>query len=192
VNPLSLYAESKVEAEAALREVSRGASTGYLAFRFATAFGLSPRMRFDLLLNQLVSQAFMHGEVTIYHGEHSRSFLHVRDLAEGVIAALAAPDEAVRGRVFNLGSESGNCTKNELAELIRNALPQTRILESAGPPGGDVRDLRISSSRAREALGFKPRWPIADGIDEILGALRIGVFTNPESDRYRNVAPVMA
>jgi nucleoside-diphosphate-sugar epimerase len=192
VNPLSLYAESKAEAEVALREASRGASTGHMIFRFATAFGLSPRMRFDLLPNQLVCQAFVRGEVTIYHGEHSRTFLHVRDIAEGVIAGLQAPNELVRDRVFNLGSESGNCTKNELAEMIRNALPETRILEAGGSMRGNDRDLRISSSRAREVLGFKPGWRIADGIDEMLGALRSGVFTNPESDRYRNVAPVMA
>jgi nucleoside-diphosphate-sugar epimerase len=192
VNPLSLYAESKVEAEAALREASRGASMGCLAFRFATAFGLSPRMRFDLLLNQLVCQAFVRGEVTIFDGGHSRTFLHVRDIAEGVIAGLEADDGLVRGRVFNLGSQTGNCTKNELARSIRNALPQTRIVATVGPMGGDERDLRISSSRAREALGFRPRWTIAEGIDEVLKALRMGLFPDPESDRYRNAAPVMA
>jgi nucleoside-diphosphate-sugar epimerase len=192
VNPLSLYAESKLEAEAALGEAARGASMGHLIFRFATAFGLSPRMRFDLLLNQLVCQAFVHGEVTIHHGAHSRTFLHVCDIAEGVIVGLEAPDELVRGRVFNLGSESGNCTKNELAEIIRDALPETRILESDGSLRGNERDLRISSYRAREVLGFEPRRRIADGVNEVLGALRIGVFPEPESDRYRNAAPVSA
>jgi nucleoside-diphosphate-sugar epimerase len=192
VKPLSLYAESKVEAERTLEEAGRGARTGAVVFRFATAYGISPRMRFDLLLNQLVSQAFLRGEITLYHPEHSRSFAHVQDLAQGVIAGIEAPDDVVRGRVFNLAGKGGNCTKKELAELIQRALPSTRIVSSPGDSGGDIRDLRISGAAAREALGFAPRLGIPDGIAEIVGALRAGVFRDPESERYRNAAAVMA
>ncbi len=192
LNPLSLYAESKAEAERALREASPGASCAALVFRFATAFGISRRMRFDLLLNQLVHQAHERGRIEIYHGAQSRTFAHVRDIAEGVIAGLASEAQAVRGRVFNLGIESNTCTKDELAGLIVEALPGTRVERPDGGAGGDERDLRPSFERIRQALGFRLRVTLGEGIAELVSLLRAGLIPDPGSSRYRNTAPIAA
>ena len=192
LNPLSLYAESKVEAERALQEDSRGASCATLVFRFATAFGISPRMRFDLLFNQFVEQAYERGELEIYHGDQSRTFVHVRDIAEGVIAGLACPDQKIRGQVLNLGIESGTCTKDQLVDQIVEALPGTRVRRPDRGFGGDERDLRLSFARMREALGFRPRVSLPEGIAELVSLLRAGLLPDPGSGRYRNAAPIAA
>lgn len=190
LNPLSLYAESKVEAERVLQEASRSASCAWLAFRFATAFGVSPRMRFDLLLNQLVMQAVDRGELEIFHGHRSRTFAHVRDITEGILAGLDCPESAVRGQVFNLGTESNTCSKNHLAELVVEALPGTRVRRLDGGSGGDERDLRLSFAKIREALGFRPRVSIAQGIAELVALLRAGLIADPGASRYRNAGPI--
>lgn len=192
LNPLSLYAESKLEAERVLQEECRGASASPIVFRFATAFGISPRMRFDLLLNQLVRQAFDNAELEIFCGEHHRTFVHVGDIAQGIIAGLSSPDPSVRGQVFNLGTEAATCTKNQLVDLILAALPETRVLRLGRGAGGDERDLRVSFTRIREVLGFRPRVGIPEGIAELLGLLRAGLIRDPGSDRYRNAAPLAA
>ncbi len=192
LNPLSLYAESKLAAERALEVAARESSVSPLVFRFATAFGLSPRMRFDLLLNQLVRQAFEEGHLEIFSGDHFRTFVHVRDLAEGILAGLASPDRRTRGQVFNLGSEAGTCTKDQLAERIREALPETQVRRSDRPAGGDERDLRLSFDKMREVLGFRPKVSLTDGIAELLGLLRSGLIRDTGSDRYRNANPMAA
>jgi nucleoside-diphosphate-sugar epimerase len=192
LNPLSLYAESKVAAERSLDTAARGSSVSPLVFRFATAFGISPRMRFDLLLNQLVLQAFEERRLEIFSGGHFRTFVHVRDLADGIIAGLSSPDRLTRGQVFNLGSEAGTCTKDQLADRIREALPETRVRRSERPAGGDERDLQLSFDKMSKALGFRPEVSLAEGIAELLGLLRSGLIRDAGSDRYRNANPVTA
>jgi nucleoside-diphosphate-sugar epimerase len=190
LNPLSLYAESKARAEEVLQDASRAASCALLVFRFATAFGISPRMRFDLLLNQLVQQARERGEIEICRGSQSRTFVHVRDIADGVAAGLEAPVQAIQGRVFNLGIESNTCTKDELATLIAEAIPGTRIRRPDQGSGGDERDLRLSFARIRDVLGVRPRVSVAEGIAELVSLLRAGLIPDPGSSRYRNTAPI--
>jgi nucleoside-diphosphate-sugar epimerase len=192
LNPLSLYAESKLAAERALEGAARGSSVSPLVFRFATAFGISPRMRFDLLLNQLVRQAFEERRLEIFSGDHYRTFVHVRDLADGILAGLSSPDRLTRGQVFNLGSEAGTCTKDQLADRIREALPETEVRRSDHPAGGDERDLQLSFDKAWEVLRFRPKVSLAEGIAEIVGLLRSGLIRDTRSDRYRNANPVAA
>jgi nucleoside-diphosphate-sugar epimerase len=186
LNPQSLYAETKIAAEDLLLQAAKSARCAPLIFRFATIFGASPRMRFDLIVNQFVLEAFVRGELLIYQRRHSRSFVHVQDVAAGVLLGLKAPPEDIRGQICNLGSEAGNHTKDEIVEMIRRALPDTRVVYKDMAVGGDMRDVRVSFAKVRQALGFRAERSVEQGIGEVLDLLRSGLIRDPLSDRYRN------
>lgn len=191
LDPQSLYAETQVHAERYLL-TNREAPCSPLIFRTATLYGLSPRPRFDLILNQFVYEAYMKRELTIYQRSYSRSFLHVRDAVEGVILGLSASEELVKGQVYNLGSVDGNCTKDELVKLILKRLPETQVIYKDMTFGGDMRDLFVSYQKVKDRLGFKARFTPEDGVREILYALRAGIIANPHDERYRNARFIIA
>lgn len=172
LKPQSLYAETKVAAEDVLLGQTNGSRCVPVVFRFATLFGVSPRMRFDLIVNQFVLEALQRGELRIYQRQHSRSFVHLRDLAVGVILGLDAPADLVRRQVYNLGGEANNLTKDEVAGLVREAVPQTRLLYEECTRPGDMRDIRVSFAKVRQRLGFEAKVTVREGIGEILGLLR--------------------
>jgi nucleoside-diphosphate-sugar epimerase len=186
LNPQSLYAETKIAAEEYLLGQTPGARCAPLIFRFATLFGVSPRMRFDLLVNQFVLEAFRRGELMIYQRHYSRSFVHIRDIAAGLMIGLDAPVERIRQQVYNLGSDDSNLTKDEIATLICEALPETHVRYEDLSYGGDMRDLRVSFVKVRQRLGFQARVSVREGIQEVLSLLRSGLISDPESDRFRN------
>jgi nucleoside-diphosphate-sugar epimerase len=185
LNPQSLYAETKVIAEKYLLAQS-GEGCAPVVFRVATLFGLSPRPRFDLIVNQFVFDAYTKRELLLYQRSYSRSFLHVRDAIIGIQKGLEAPPECVRGKVFNLGSESGNCTKDEIVTLILKRLPETRVMYKDMTFGGDMRDLKVSFRKIKKELGFSAQYSLDDGVREVLHALRDGIISNPQDERYRN------
>lgn len=191
LNPQSLYAETKVFAERYLLTQGEGTCAPVI-FRMATLYGLSPRPRFDLLVNQFVCDAFLRRELLIYQRGYLRSYLHVRDAVEGIILALQAPEDKVRGQAFNLGSEAGNCTKDEIASLILKRLPETRVRYKDMTFGGDMRDIRVSFEKVRNQLGFKARYSLDDGVREVLHALRDGLIREPQTERYRNARFIVA
>ncbi len=191
LDPQSLYAETQVHAERYLL-ANRDASCSPLIFRTATLYGLSPRPRFDLILNQFVYEAFVRRELTIYQRSYSRSFLHVRDAVEGILLGLRASGELVKGEVYNLGSPEGNCTKDDLVKLILKRLPETQIHYKDMTFGGDMRDLYVSYQKIAMKLGFRARFNPDDGVREILNALRSGLIANPYDERYRNARFIIA
>jgi nucleoside-diphosphate-sugar epimerase len=191
LNPQSLYAETKVFAESFLLTQADGGSAPVI-FRMATLYGLSPRPRFDLLVNQFVCDAFSRRELLIYQRGYLRSYLHVRDAVEGICLALQAPEEKIRGQAFNLGSDSGNFTKDEIASLILKRLPETRVRYKDMTFGGDMRDIRVSFDKVRIQLGFNARYSLEDGIREVLHALRDGLIREPQNERYRNARFIVA
>lgn len=191
LRPQSLYAETKVAAEMVLREAGATARCAPLVFRLATVFGVSPRMRFDLIINQFVYEAYSRGELRIFQRDYSRSFIHVRDVAAGILLGLKAPLERIRGETYNLGSDEANHTKDEIVALVRRALPETRVRHEKRSFGGDMRDVRVSYAKVREGLGFVPQINVEQGIAEVLGLLRSGLIRDPDSERYRNARPLL-
>ena len=191
LNPGSLYAETMFNAEKYLLSKTESACTPVI-FRMAHLYGLSPRPRFDLLVNQFVLDAYTKREIVIYQRGYSRAFMHVGDAVEGLLLGLTAKEEIVRGQVFNLGSEAGNVTKDEIAKIILTRLPETTVRYKDLTFGGDMRDFQVSFKKVRQTLGFKTRFEIADGVREILLALRRGVIDDPRDIRYRNAQFVVA
>lgn len=182
----SLYSETKISAETWLRQNAAGASPATTIFRQATSYGLSPRVRFDLLVNQFVLEAFVHRELVIYQRSFARSFVHVQDVSNGYLAALRAPDEKVRNQVYNLGSERGNYTKDEIVTLVLQQFPEVIVRYKDMSFGGDLRDLTVSFDKIHRELDFTAQKTAKDGVEEVARALRIGLFRNPYDRRFHN------
>jgi len=185
LNPQSLYAETKIAAEDYLLN-QKDAPTAPLSFRFATLYGISPRTRFDLIVNQFVLEAFTKRELIIYQRGYSRSFVHVRDTVRGIILGLKADDNKVRGQVFNLGTPEGNYTKDEIVGLILKRIPETIVEYKDLTFGGDMRDITVSFEKIRRVLGFNTTLTVDDGIREVLHVLKSGIIRNPVDEKYRN------
>jgi nucleoside-diphosphate-sugar epimerase len=185
LNPQSLYAETKIAAEQFLLN-QRDAVTAPLLFRFATLFGISPRTRFDLIVNQFVLEAFTKRELIIYPRGYSRSFIHVRDTVRVIMLGLDAPEAKIRGQVFNLGTDSGNYTKDEIVNLVLKRLPETVVEHKDLTFGGDMRDITVSFEKVRRELGFETTLNVDDGVRELVHALKSGLIRNPHDEKYRN------
>ena len=180
LNPQSLYAETKVAAEEFL--LPKGA----LVFRLATLYGISPRTRFDLMINQFVLTAFSQRDLFIYQRAYLRSFVHVRDVVRGILLGLDAPDEKARGQVYNLGTADGNYTKDQIVELIVKRLPDAVVEYKDLTFGGDAGDLWVSFEKIKRELGFTATLTVEDGVREVVNALRLGLIREPQHERYRN------
>jgi nucleoside-diphosphate-sugar epimerase len=166
LNPTSLYGRSKVQAE---NEIMSQANT--IAFRLATAFGVSPRMRIDLLVNDFVYRAATDGYIVLFEEAFRRNFVHVRDIADAFAHGIAHAD-SMAGQVYNLGLDSAGLSKLQLAHRVKTFVPSLRILTSPTASDPDKRDYVVSSERLRKA-GFEPRRSLDDGIAELLRAYRM-------------------
>jgi nucleoside-diphosphate-sugar epimerase len=185
LNPQSLYAETKIAAEEFLIS-QRDSSCAPLLFRFATLYGISPRTRFDLIVNQFVLEAFTRRELIIYQRGYSRSFVHIRDVVRGVIMGLEAERSKVCGEIFNLGTEDGNYSKDDIVNLILKRMPETVVEYKNLTFGGDMRDITVSFAKIQQILGFETTLDVDDGIRELLFALKSGIIRNPSDEKYRN------
>ncbi len=186
LRPKSDYAVSKVEAESFLLSRNPSQTTVPICLRLATVFGVSPRTRFDLIVNQFVLDACNKGQLEIYQEDFRRSFVHVRDVVRAMILMTEAPLETVGRQVFNIGTEQNNISKQELVELIRRHLPELRVVFRNTSFAGDMRSIHVSFDKIRKTLGFESEASVGDGIDEMLSALRQGVISNPHSEKFRN------
>lgn len=185
LNPQTLFGETKVAAENYLLNHSTAACSS-LIFRIASLFGLSSRMRFDLLLNQFVLDAHSTGEICIYQRGFQRSLLHVSDAVEGILLGLRTDEKLTHGKIYNLGSERGNFSKDQLVGLILKRLPETVLVYKDMTYGGDIRDQSISFQKIQTELGFHAQHSVEDGIREVLNALRSGLFNDPHLKKYWN------
>jgi nucleoside-diphosphate-sugar epimerase len=185
LNPQSLYAETKIASEEFLLS-QKELSCAPLLFRFATLYGLSPRTRFDLIVNQFVLEAFTKRQLIIYQRGYSRSFVHIRDVARGVIMGLEAEQSKIRGQVFNLGTDNGNYSKDDIVRLVLKRMPETTVEYKDLTFGGDMRDITVSFSKIKNVLGFDTTLDVDDGIRELLFALKTGIIQNPTDAHYRN------
>ncbi|MGW8251056.1 MAG: NAD-dependent epimerase/dehydratase family protein [Anaerolineales bacterium] len=185
LNPQSLYAETKAIAEGFLLDQADDGCVP-LVFRAATLYGLSPRTRFDMIVNQFVLEAHSRRELLIYQRGYSRSFIHIQDAVRGLLLGLDAPIEKIRRQVFNLGSEDGNYTKDQVVEAVLKRLPETTVHYKDMTFGGDMGDIRVSFAKIRAELGFRSELSLEDGVRDVLNALRMGLIREPHNPRYRN------
>lgn len=185
LNPQSLYAETKIAAEEFLLG-QKDSSCAPLLFRFATLYGLSPRTRFDLIVNQFVLEAFTKRILIIYQRGYSRSFVHIRDVARGVIMGLEADETKIRGQIFNLGTDNGNYSKDDIVKLVRRRMPEVEVEYKDLTFGGDMRDITVSFAKIKNVLEFDTTLDVDDGIRELLFALKTGIIRNPTDEKYRN------
>ena len=185
LNPQSIYAETKIAAEEFLLS-QKGATCAPLLFRFATLYGMSPRTRFDLIVNQFVLEAFTKRSLIIYQRGYSRSFVHIQDVVRGVIMGLEAERAKIRGEVFNLGTDHGNYSKDDIVRLVLKRMPETVVEYKDLTFGGDMRDITVSFAKIKKVLGFETILDVDDGIRGLLFALKSGIIRNPTDEKYRN------
>ncbi|HUH84188.1 MAG TPA: SDR family oxidoreductase [Stellaceae bacterium] len=164
LRPISLYGRDKVEAERIVLERENA-----LSFRFATVFGMAPRMRLDLLVNDFVHRALTDRSIMLFEGHFKRNYIHVRDVARAFQHGVEN-FAAMRGRPFNVGLSDANLSKVELCERIKRFLPDLVYVEAPIGRDPDKRDYIVSNARI-EATGFAPRHSLDDGIAELIRGL---------------------
>ncbi len=191
LHPQSLYGESKIAAEDLLLKAAQTSACAPLIYRFSTLYGLSPRMRFDLIVNQFTLEAYSQGELMIFEGQHSRAFVHIRDVVAGLLIGLDAPLEKIRGQIFNLGHDGGNCSKDEIADVICEVLPETKVRHEHMSFDGDMRNLQVCFDKIERELQFRTKHTVLDGIGEIVQALRDGMISEPTKSIYRNAPSIV-
>lgn len=166
LEPISLYGETKTAAERAVLDCPN-----VITLRLATVFGLSPRMRIDLLVNHFVHTAVTDGYMVIFEKHFKRNFVHVRDVADCFVHCIRNA-ASMTGRPYNLGLDTANYSKEELAELIKKHVPQFFIQYSEIGSDPDKRNYIVSNQRLREA-GFEARRSVDEGIQELLKGYRM-------------------
>jgi len=183
-NPLSLYAETKLMSEKALLELG-GNGFCPVILRFATAYGLSPRMRFDLVVNLLIAKAIVDKEITVFgEGRQYRPFVHIRDISRAIIKVLEAPQEKVCGEIFNVGSDGQNMSIRELAERINAMIPEAQLKFIKEKE--DDRSYRVSFIKIKGILDFDAEYTIESAVKEIRDAFSKGSFSDYGEKRYSN------
>jgi nucleoside-diphosphate-sugar epimerase len=183
LNPVSLYARTKIDSERVLLALNDDRFAPII-LRFATVYGLSPRPRFDLVVNLLAAQAVCEKRITIFGGNQWRPFIHVNDAAEAILKCLEAPLHAVKGQIFNVGSDDQNYQIAQLGDLIKKLIPDVEVIRQGDDT--DRRNYRVSFAKIRKHLGFTPRYTVADGILEIKAAIEAGRIRDYRDARYSN------
>lgn len=179
LTPLSLYAKAKVSIEHKLLALRGQVDFQATALRFATAFGLAPRMRFDLTVSQFTREMYLGNDLLVYDPDTWRPYCHVQDFATVIHGVLEASDAQVGFDVFNAGGNVNNFTKRMIVETIQKYLPAARVTYQEH--GGDPRNYRVDFKKIHELLDFKPRFTVEDGVRELIFALDQKLFQDVES-----------
>ena len=181
--PVSLYAETKVAAELQVLAAANG-KLAPTCLRLATVFGTSPRMRFDLTVNEFTRDVALDKDLVVYGEQFWRPYVHVRDAARAVATVLDAPREQVSGEVFNVGDTDENYRKLDIVGLLQERFPEARV--DYVHKDEDPRDYRVSFDKVRLKLGYEVERRVADGIDEVVALMQSGLVEDPYASIYRN------
>lgn len=183
LSPLSFYAKAKVSNESYLLSQKESANYTGVVLRFATAFGLSPRMRFDLSISEFTRDLFFGEELTVFDEYTWRPYCHVRDIARLIEIVLNVEKEAVNFEIFNAGGDANNFTKKMIVDEILKCLPEGIV--KYGKRGSDPRNYRVSFMKVKNILGFEPVFKIPDGIKELIDAFKIGTYSDSISNKNK-------
>jgi nucleoside-diphosphate-sugar epimerase len=185
LRPVSLYAELKVAYEKWLLNDKKKSPVCATALRFSTVYGFSPRIRFDLTVNEFTRNVALTGEQEIWGPEFSRPYCHVDDLARAVVLTIQSPANKVRSEVFNVGRTDENYSKRMLMEEIAKVIPNTKAIyvEAADDP----RDYRVNSDKIKNVLGFTITKKVPDGIKEIYRLMKNEIIADTFSEKFRNI-----
>jgi nucleoside-diphosphate-sugar epimerase len=175
LRPISKYAIDKVAVEKVLMERENS-----ISYRLATVFGMSPRMRTDLLVNDLTYRAVNDGCVVIFEGHFKRNYIHVRDVCEAFLHAIYQFEE-MKGNIYNVGLSSANVSKLELCEIIKKHIPNFTIVEGDIKKDPDQRNYIVSNEKL-EATGWAPAYTLDDGVEELIKG-----YTYLKNNVYGNV-----
>lgn len=178
-NPVTAYGESKVRVE---QEVSGMADGSFcpVYLRNATAYGVSRRLRADIVVNNLVGHAFTTGKVLLQSdGSPWRPLVHLRDIIHAFEACLTAPRDAIFNQAFNVGRTSENYRIRDVANMVAEVVPGSQVAFAAGA-SADIRNYRVDFSKIEKLPGFKPRWTLRQGIEELYHAYKDGGMTKEE------------
>lgn len=184
LNPVSLYARSKIACENMLLEMKSDAFQPVI-LRFGTIYGLSGRTRFDLVVNLLSAKAIVDGVITVYGSDQWRPFLHVDDAALAVYLACRAFDQVVAETIFNVGSDEQNYTLGDVGRMIKKMVPEADL--QYFEKDVDRRNYRVNFDRIQRTLRFQPKWTLEKGIQQVLDAIQSGKVVNYKNPRYSNV-----
>ncbi|MEP7290283.1 MAG: SDR family oxidoreductase [Chloroflexota bacterium] len=192
LNPVTPYGKSKVMVEAAVQKLASDRFSPVF-LRNATAYGVSPRLRCDLVVNNIAAWAFTTGRVLMKSdGSPWRPLVHVQDISAAFIAALEAPRPAIHNQVFNIGRTSENFQVRQVAQMVVEALPQATV-EFASNASPDSRDYRVSFEKVTRILpSFMPQWTVEKGIKELLEAYAKARLTvdDFEGIRFNRIAQI--
>lgn len=188
LNPLSLYAESKIDSEEILlhetHDMFSDNEISPTILRLGTIFGWSRRMRFDLVVNLLTAKAVLENDIPVYGGEQYRPLVHARDAARAFAAVLEAPDEAVEHQIFNVGDNDFNYQISEVGRIVEESVEgaEVRFVKHKE----DERTYRVSFDKINHVLGWEAQHDIEDGVEEIKAWMEENDITDYENDRFRN------
>jgi nucleoside-diphosphate-sugar epimerase len=182
--PVSLYAEQKVAVEQHLLALDP-APFAVSCLRFATVYGVAPRMRFDLTVNEFTRDLWADKALEVFGEQFWRPYVHVRDAARGIRTVLEAPVEQVAGEVFNIGDTRENYRKLDLVERIREQTDKGEV--SYVQRTEDPRDYKVAFEKVHATLGYEITKTVPEGIAEVLQALDAGRFPDAFESRYRNI-----
>ena len=183
LNPLSSYANSKVKTEKYILSLKNKIDTCFIILRFATAFGLSPRMRYDLTVNEFTKDIFIKKQLEVYDPDTWRPYCHVKDFSEIIKKIIEEDKKKVSFEVFNAGSNFNNFTKRMIIEKILNYIPSNEVL-FINKKGSDPRNYKVDFSKLKNILGYECQFSVDDGINEIIENLQNQ--KNNSSEKYIN------
>jgi nucleoside-diphosphate-sugar epimerase len=184
--PVSLYAELKVKIEdLILKQIDKRDSFCPTSLRFATIYGISPRMRFDLTVNEFTKEIAKGKELLVFGEQFWRPYCHVSDFAGAILNVLASPPEKVAYNVFNVGDTNENYTKKMIVEELLRQMPEARVRYVQ--KNEDPRDYRVNFSKIKKELGFKISKRVPDGIKEVIEIIETGIIQDTEDQRYYNI-----
>ena len=184
--PVSLYAELKVKFETyMLKGVERRDDFHPTSLRFATVYGLSPRMRFDLTVNEFTKELSLGRELLVYGEQFWRPYCHVADFSNAILSVLQAPGDKIAYNVFNVGDTEENYTKQMLIKEITKQISNCKIkfVEKKEDP----RDYRVNFDKIKNELGFRISKRLPDGIAEVKDIVQLGIIANSDDQRYYNI-----